>query len=86
MLRQPPILEMLGDVRGRTVLDVDCGDATPAIELHKLGAIVTGIDMSNATIEAARAAARQRGAAVAFVVGPAKSIPFRQRTSISWSR
>lgn len=76
MLQRRLILELLGDVRGRTILDVGCGDGALALELHKRGAIVTGIDMSDAMIDAARAAARQQRADVAFVVAPAEAIPF----------
>jgi 2-polyprenyl-3-methyl-5-hydroxy-6-metoxy-1,4-benzoquinol methylase len=45
-LQRRPILDLLGDVRGRTLLDVGCGDGDLAIKLHKRGAIVTGIDNS----------------------------------------
>lgn len=44
------IMRMLGDVRGRRVLDLGCGDGTLAIELAKCGAIVTGSDLSGAMI------------------------------------
>ena len=70
------ILELLGDVRGRTILDVGCGDGTLALELNKRDAIVTGIDTSDAMIEAARAAARPQHADVTFILAPAEAIPF----------
>lgn len=76
MLQWRLILELLEDVRGRTILDVGCGDGALALELHKRGAIVTGIDMSEAMIEAARAAASQQDADVDFVVAPAEATPF----------
>src|SRR5688572_4147279 len=70
------IMQMLGDVRGRRVLDVGCGDGTLAIELAKRGAIVTGIDLSGAMIEAAKASARRQAADVEFAVAPAERMPF----------
>jgi len=76
MLQRRLILDLLGDVRGRSVLDIGCGDGTLAVELWRRGAIVTGIDMSSQMIEAAQANAKQEGADVAFIVAPAERIPF----------
>ena len=41
-LQRQLILELIGDVRGRKVLDIGCGDGSLAIELSQLGAVVTG--------------------------------------------
>src|SRR6476469_5268689 len=54
-LQRRLIFDLLGNVRGLRVLDLGCGDGSLAIELHKRGAIVTGIDKSSVMIEAARA-------------------------------
>jgi ubiquinone/menaquinone biosynthesis C-methylase UbiE len=76
-LQRRLILELLGDVRGRTILDVGCGDGALAIELHRRGGIVVGIDVSSAMIKVARASARrQDGADIAFVVASAEALPF----------
>ena len=69
------ILDLLGDIRGLEILDVGCGDGSLAIELHKRGANVTGIDRSSAMIDAAKAAARRQHAEVPFIVGPTEAIP-----------
>ena len=45
-LERQLILELVGDVGGRRVLDVGCGDGEFAVALTKRGAIVTGIDAS----------------------------------------
>jgi len=52
---------LLGDLRGRRVLDVGCGDGSNAVLLAKLGAIVTGIDVSPKAIELARRRAEING-------------------------
>lgn len=70
------ILELVGDVAGRRVLDVGCGDGTFALELAKRGAIVTGIDASAAMIDAARARAKQHNADITFQVAVAEHLPF----------
>lgn len=48
------ILELLGPVAGKTLLDVGCGDGELASDLARRGAIVTGLDADPAMISAAR--------------------------------
>jgi 2-polyprenyl-3-methyl-5-hydroxy-6-metoxy-1,4-benzoquinol methylase len=45
---------LLGDVKGRSILDVGCGYGSNAVLLAKLGATVTGIDISPKSIELAK--------------------------------
>jgi 2-polyprenyl-3-methyl-5-hydroxy-6-metoxy-1,4-benzoquinol methylase len=52
---------ILGDLTGKTVLDVGCGDGTNAVTLAKLGAHVTGIDISPKSIATAQERARING-------------------------
>lgn len=75
-LERKLILTLLGDVSGRTVLDVGCGDGDLALELAMRGAIVTGIDASAAMIEAAKGRAKLRNANIAFQVAMAETLPF----------
>lgn len=74
-LQRRLILTLLGDIRGRDVLDVGCGDGDLAVELWRRGAAVTGIDASPEMVEAARARAKQEGADISFMVGEAANIP-----------
>ena len=63
---------VLGDLAGKRVLDVGCGDGTNAAILARLGAQVTGIDVSPRAIEVAEARARINGVAerTRFVCAP----------------
>ncbi|MFZ1413912.1 MAG: methyltransferase domain-containing protein [Defluviicoccus sp.] len=70
------LLELIGDVRGRTVLDVGCGDGELAVALWERGARVSGIDASAAMIMAARRRALRQGADIPFAVGTAERLPF----------
>jgi ubiquinone biosynthesis O-methyltransferase len=70
------ILELVGDVNGRTVLDVGCGDGDLALDLTKGGALVTGIDASTEMIDAARSRAKQHSTNIAFQVAKAERLPF----------
>lgn len=70
------ILELVGDIAGRRVLDVGCGDGKLAIELWKRGAKVTAIDSSPRMIRAARERARGHGADIALAIATTRSLPF----------
>jgi len=56
---KPVIEELLGPVSGKRVLDAGCGEGEMCRWLAGLGAKVTGADISNAMLEAARAQEEQ---------------------------
>jgi SAM-dependent methyltransferase len=68
-LEEEVLRALFGEVRGRAVLEVGCGDGTRAAALAAAGARVVSLDRSAAMA----AAARSRGAAV--VRGEAGSLP-----------
>lgn len=70
------ILDLAGDVRGRSVLDIGCGDGDLAVELSKRGAHVAGIDASESMIEAAKLRAGRDQVDVEFQVAAAQHLPF----------
>ena len=63
----PPLLELLGDIAGRQVLDAGCGEGYLARALAAREAHVTGIDLSPRLIELARG--RDPGGSIDFQVG-----------------
>jgi SAM-dependent methyltransferase len=67
---------MMGDVGGKRVLELGCGDGAFAIELWKRGADVVGIDSSISMIDAARARAAGSDADIVFCHGRAETLPF----------
>jgi SAM-dependent methyltransferase len=68
---------MLGDVRGRTVLDFGCGSGENALLLARRGARVVGVDISESLIRLARRRLEVNGcgADARFVVGSAHDLP-----------
>lgn len=54
------MLEALGDINGLGVLDIGCGEGRFCRLLAGLGANVTGVDLTEALIQQARASAGQR--------------------------
>ncbi len=70
------ILELLGDIADLDVLDVGCGDGDLSVTLWKRHAQVSGIDASQAMIDAARTRARGQNADIAFTRARAEQLPF----------
>jgi len=71
----PRMLALLGDVRGRTILDLGCGEGGYARELARRGARVVAVDGSERLIEIARARADDAGlGGVSFVRANANAL------------
>lgn len=73
------MLELVGDVSGKSVLEVGCGDGDLAIALAKQGAHVAAIDASEEMIEAARERAFAHEADIQFAVATAQDLPFDKK-------
>jgi ubiquinone/menaquinone biosynthesis C-methylase UbiE len=69
----------LGEVRGRSVLEVGCGAARWSVALARRGARVSGLDQSAAQLRHARTVVRRSGRSVPLVLGSATALPFRDR-------
>lgn len=72
----------LGDIRGKRVLDVGCGDGWFSILLAKRGAIVSGFDISAEGVLAAQEWAEANGVAgsCSFVTGSIYDIPYPENS------
>lgn len=69
----PGTMRLIGDVRGKQVLDVACGQGVFCRVLAGLGASVTGVDASPKLIDAARRISR--GGDIRYLVGDARHLP-----------
>lgn len=67
---------LLGEVAGRAVLDLGCGDGVQAVALARRGAAVTGLDADPAMLAAAGANAAAAGVRFALVRGRIEALPF----------
>jgi len=73
-------LRVLGPVAGKDVLELGCGAAQWAIALHRRGANVTGIDLSERQLTHARRLMRAAGVQFALVCASAEATPFADRS------
>jgi tRNA (uracil-5-)-methyltransferase TRM9 len=74
------VLRLLGDVSGKSVLDLGCGNGRHTVELAKRASLVVGIDLSKRLIKIAEVRVRKLGLAhkAMFVVGDVLFLPFRK--------
>jgi 2-polyprenyl-3-methyl-5-hydroxy-6-metoxy-1,4-benzoquinol methylase len=69
---------VMGDLAGKSVLDVGCGDGLNALNFAMLGASVTGIDISPGAIEVAKRRVEVNGVAASarFICSPLEIADF----------
>src|SRR5215470_11293894 len=70
----PRMLEMLGDVSGRRILDLGCGEGGYSRELKRRGANIIGVDGSETLIRIARERADAEKLDVQFVCANANAM------------
>jgi len=70
-------LKILGDVRGKRILEIGCGGAQNSIALSKWGAETFGIDLSRKQIVYAKRLMRNESAEVCLLVGNMEKLPFK---------
>lgn len=75
-LARPALHRVLGDVAGLAVLDLGCGNGSSTRPLARLGARMTGIDISATLIRHATGYERDAPLAVTYAVGDAARLPF----------
>ncbi|HEX5724331.1 MAG TPA: class I SAM-dependent methyltransferase [Longimicrobiaceae bacterium] len=74
--------EMLMLQPGAEVLDVACGWGRHAVALAQAGFRVTGLDLSETLLEAARRRAEKEGVEVDFVHGDMRALPWTERFDV----
>ena len=74
------LLESLGAVNGRRILDVGTGTGRAAIALARRGATVTGLDASSQMLAVARTRARAEDLSIDFVEGDAHALVYADRS------
>ena len=68
--------KVMGDISGKKVLDLGCGLGQASIWLCQKGGIVTGVDISEASIRKAYDLAKYMGLSIEFKVGNADELDY----------
>jgi len=66
---------LLGDIAGLDTVHLQCHIGTDTLSLHRLGARMTGVDLSGASIDHARQLAADAGADITYVQSDVYSAP-----------
>ena len=74
------IADFVGDIDGRTILDVGTGTGRAALQMARGGARVTAIDASEEMLAVARGRATEEHLSVTFTAGDAHQLDFPDRS------
>lgn len=72
------ILKLIGDVKGKRVLDIGCGGGWLCEWFTREGATVVGLDISIEFCRASKARAERGNMDVNYVCGDAENLPFKE--------
>jgi 2-polyprenyl-3-methyl-5-hydroxy-6-metoxy-1,4-benzoquinol methylase len=61
------MFSLVGDFAGRRVLEIGCGEGVSSVQLAALGARVTGVDLSQTSLDVARRFAEANGVSAEFI-------------------
>ncbi|MEG2079007.1 class I SAM-dependent methyltransferase [Chryseobacterium sp.] len=68
-------LDLLGDIKGKSVLHLQCHFGQDSISLSRMGAKVTGIDLSDKAVDTARDLAKKCGTDTEFICTDVYNLP-----------
>lgn len=71
----PIELDLLGDISGKTILHLQCHFGQDSISMSRMGAHVTGVDLSDVAIENARKIAQDLSSNAEFICCDVYSLP-----------
>ena len=78
-IEQYSLFQLTGDLTGKSVLDLACGEGHYTRLVHALGATrVAGVDISSGMIDLARAAEHTHPRGIEYVLGDARDVHFPQ--------
>ena len=76
------IQKIVGNIKGKSILDLGCGFGCESILLAKEGAVVHGIDISEESIKKAKDLANKEGVDVVFEVANVDTLDFKEEFDV----
>jgi len=73
-LNGPALKQMVGNVKGKQVLDIGCGEGFLSRHFAKMGAQVTAVDISEALIEAAKEEEQRNPLGIRYIAADAANL------------
>lgn len=68
-------LDLLGDIKGKSILHLQCHFGQDSISLSRLGAKVTGVDLSDKAIDSAKQLAKETNTDTTFICSDVYDLP-----------
>jgi SAM-dependent methyltransferase len=75
-IQLPAILNLLSDLRGKSLIDVCCGPGVYSVEFAKKGACVVGLDVSRRMLDKAKSIAKMANTKLTLQHSDAHFLPF----------
>jgi SAM-dependent methyltransferase len=79
-IQLPVILNLLGNLRGKNLIDIGCGPGVYSVEFARRGAIVVGLDISRKMLDKARNNAKMTNARLTLQKTDAHFLPFMDKS------
>jgi len=76
LVNTPAFVAMMPSVKGLSGLDIGCGEGANTRTVARLGAKMTGVDISATFVELAAEEERREALGISYQVAPAQSLPF----------
>jgi len=76
-IQLPAILNLLGDLCGKSLIDIGCGPGIYSVEFARRGADVFGVDISRKMLDKARNSAKMTNMTLTLQKADAHSLPYK---------
>jgi len=76
-MQLPAILNLLGNLRGKSLIDIGCGPGAYSVDFAKRGANVLGVDISRKMLDKARNNAKMKNIPLTLQKADAHSLPYK---------
>ena len=77
---RPQVFQLVGNVKGKTLVDIGCGEGYTCRWFAQVGAKVTGLEFSQGMVEAAQQQEKREELGIVYVQGDARKLQFESES------